>query len=180
MAQAYDRLEWSSILFALQFFGFSSTWIHLIGQRISTVSFSLLHNGSSFGRFLPTRGLRQGDPLSPFLFIIASEVLPRLFQQASIVGDIHGIPASRRAPKITHLSFADDLLVFCKANIREALAVDLVLKEYCSWSGQLVSKPKSSIYFGPNTLPEVQSVISTALLLSVMTMNSKYLGIPLF
>lgn len=180
MAQAYDRLEWNSILFALQCFGFSPTWIQLIHQCISTVSYSLLLNGSPFGRFTPSRGLRQGDPLSPFLFILTSEALSRLFLKAERLGLIHGIKASRRSPAITHLSFADDLLVLCRANLREAHEVDSLLKVYCDWSGQSINNHKSSIYFSPNTFLEVQSAISRALMLPKMKKTSKYLGMPLF
>lgn len=180
MAQAYDRLEWSSILYALRSFGFSPAWIHLINQCISMVSYSLLLNGSPFGHFSPSRGLRQGDPLSPFLFILTSEALSRLLFKVGNLALLHSIQASCRSPAITHLSFADDLLVFCRANIREAREVDSFLKMYCCWSGQLVNKHKSFIYFSPNTLPEVKSAVSNALMLHTMKKDSHYLGLPLF
>lgn len=179
-AQAYDRLEWSFILQILYGFGFSSLWIQLISQCISTVSYSLLLNGSPFGCIIPSRGLRQGDPLSPFLFILATEDLSRLILRVKRLGLIHSIQAARGAPFASHLLFADDLVIFCRANMREARAMDDILVTYCGWSGQLVNKVKSSIYFSPNSLPEVTSTISNFLNLKLMKKGSKYLGLPLF
>lgn len=95
MAQAYDRLEWSTILDVLHSLGFSSTWIQMINQCMSMVSYSLILNGSPFGRFNPSNSLRQGDHLSPFLFILALKALSRMFHKAASVGHIHGTPASR-------------------------------------------------------------------------------------
>ncbi|KAB1228187.1 hypothetical protein CJ030_MR5G008784 [Morella rubra] len=127
MAHAYDRLEWKFLLQVLKCFSFNSLWRQLIHQCISTVTFSILLNGSPHGCFQPSRGLRQGDPLSPFLFILASEVLSRLFYLEVRFGSLHGIIAVRRAPPVTHLLFAGDLFIFCRANIRETREVDDIL-----------------------------------------------------
>lgn len=112
MEKAYDRLEWKFILHIL-----------MIEQCISIVSFSILINGSPYEFFRPQRGLRQGDPLSPLLFIIAAEVLSHLIKRVEVLGLLQGIKVARHAPSISHLMLASDLLVFCRANGREAMAL---------------------------------------------------------
>ena len=100
---------------------------------------------------MPTRGLRQGDPLSPFLFLICSEGLSSLLAHEEDIGGIEGVQVCRNEPSISHLLFADDSLILMKANISNARTLKKVLETYCQSSGQMVSNAKSSIYFSPNT-----------------------------
>lgn len=93
-------------------FGFTGQWTIGFFSAISTVSFSILLNGSPYGFFKPSRGLRQGDPLSPFLFVIFTEVLTRLLKRDEDAHLLHGIRIARNAPPITHLLFADILCFF--------------------------------------------------------------------
>jgi hypothetical protein len=86
--------------------GFHPTWVNWIRICVSSSSFSILLNGSPFGKFTPSRGLRQGDPLSPFLFILGTEVLSRLFHQQESIGLLKGIRIAKACPPINHLLFA--------------------------------------------------------------------------
>lgn len=79
---------------------------------ISSVSYSVLLNQDRVGPIQPGRGLRQGDPLSPYLFILVAEGLTALIHRAEAVGDIHGVQVCRRALILTHLLFADDCFLF--------------------------------------------------------------------
>ncbi|KAK3040001.1 hypothetical protein RJ639_027191 [Escallonia herrerae] len=88
MEKAYDKMEWDFILSVLKSFGFCNQWIQWVDQCISTTSLSVLINGASHGIINPTRGLHQGDPLSPFLFILGSEVLTRLLLKAETQGRV--------------------------------------------------------------------------------------------
>lgn len=90
MSKAYDRLEWSFLRDVLNQFGFHPTWVHWVMECVRSVSYSFLINGSAQGRVIPSRGIRQGDPLSPYLFILCSEVLSGLCLKAQTQGKMQG------------------------------------------------------------------------------------------
>ena len=110
MSKAYDRVEWSFLKDVMVRMGFNSKWIALVMECITSVSYSLLMNGEPHGHITPTRGIRQGDPLSPYLFLLCSEGLHRLIQAVANNGDIKGVSICHNGPKLTHLLFADDSL----------------------------------------------------------------------
>lgn len=147
MSKAYDRLEWDFILLVLQKFGFHHIWIKWIMECISTVSYSYLINDSPRGKVLPRREIRQGDSLSPYIFILCSEILSGLCKRAQKDGSLQGLRVSRPSPKINHLLFVDDTMFFCKTNNRSIEALKQVLKDYESASGQCINKEKSAITF---------------------------------
>jgi hypothetical protein len=95
MEKAFDRMEWAFLLAILSKLGFHPTWINWIRLCITSPSFSILLNGSPYGHFKPGRGLRQGDPLSPFLFILGSEVISRLFLRQESRGLLSGIKIAK-------------------------------------------------------------------------------------
>jgi hypothetical protein len=135
MEKAFDKMEWDFILAIMEKLGFLPTWINWIKLCISSSSFSIILNGSPFGRFSPERGLRQGDPLSPFLFILGYEVLSRLLFREESLGNLRGLKISRNSIAIHHLLFADDLLIFGKATQKEANSIHTYFEKYCLWSG---------------------------------------------
>lgn len=104
-------------------------------------------NRKEIDRIILSRGLRQGDPLSPYLFILYAEGLSALFCQAELHGHIHGIRITPKSPSITHLLFADDSFFFFRANSEESQYVKHLLSQYASVSGQAVNFLKSGIYF---------------------------------
>jgi hypothetical protein len=109
-------------------------WIRIC---ITSPSFSILINGSPYGLFCQERGLRQGDPLSPFLFILGTKVISRLLFRLESQDLLKGIKIAKNCSPISHLLFADNLILFAKATSSEANILILVLNCYCSWSGQL-------------------------------------------
>lgn len=120
MSKAYDIVEWSFIEVLLERMGFERQWIRWIMSCVSTVSFSVLINGASHGFIKPERGLRQGDPLSPFLFILCAEALVNCLNQVETEGRLTGIKLATSGPAVHHLLFADDSLLMCKASVEEA------------------------------------------------------------
>jgi hypothetical protein len=159
--------------------GFHPTWVNWIRICVSSSSFSILLNGSPFGKFTPSRGLRQGDPLSPFLFILGTEVLSRLFHQQESIGLLKGIRIAKACPPINHLLFADDLIIFGKATSSDANSISTCLHKYCSWSGQKVNSGKSSILFSKNTSSASISSILGIIPFKLSSSNTFHLGLPL-
>lgn len=113
MSKDFDRVEWSFLEALLLKMGFSPIWVSWIKSCISSVSYQVMLNGEPKGSISPSRGIRQGDPLSPFLFIILTESLISQLQGAEREGRITGLKIARGSPPISHLLFADDSLFFC-------------------------------------------------------------------
>jgi len=145
---------------------------------VGSVSFSVLINGRPYGRFNAERGLRQGDPLSPYLFILCSDVLSSLLDHAQQEKRIQGIRISNGGPAITHLLFADDLLFFLKANQENSQELLKIFKEYGDASGQMINLEKSSITFGNRVYEYMCDYVKQTLNIPNTGGGGKYLGLP--
>ena len=159
MSKAYDWVEWIFLEEIMRKMGFSERWINLTMICVKTVTYFVLVNGEPRGLIHPSRGIRQGDPLSPFLFLLCTEGLNRLIKNADLKGDIHGFFLCRRGPKLTHLLFADDSLLFCRATVEECANVLNILEAYERASGQKVNRDKTALFFSRSTLEDVNSSI---------------------
>lgn len=133
MRKAYDCMEWTFLIRILKAWGIDEHFIKLIYICFNIVEFSLLLNGNISERIILGNELRQGDPLSPILFILGSEVLTRLLMKEEAAGRLHGIKVTRNSPTITHFMYADDLLVISRAGKKEAEAFQNCFKVYCGW-----------------------------------------------
>ncbi|XP_031101846.1 uncharacterized protein LOC116005747 [Ipomoea triloba] len=180
MAKAYDRMEWDFLKGMLSALGFAREWVDLIMLCVSTVRYEILVNGQPVGAVTPTRGIRQGDPLSPYLFIICAEGLSMLLQQQEARGLMHGVRVARGAPTVWHLFFADDSLLFFRADTNEAQEVKRCLDLYCASSGQLVNYDKSSITFSVNTVPVMCTQVAGIFGVQQTADFGRYLGFPSF
>ncbi|KAA3472533.1 reverse transcriptase [Gossypium australe] len=178
MSKAYDRVEWGFLKKVMSQMGFAEKWVSLVMKCISTVSNSVNINGSRGRIFHPSRGLRQGDPLSPYLFLIYSEGLSSLIRQAVGEGFLRGVKVSRRGPEISHLLFADDCLLFGEATKERATFLKAMLRQYEHCSGQCVNFNKSTIFFSSNTAEGAKNKISEVLGVQCSTNIEKYLGLP--
>lgn len=134
-SKAYDKVEWPFLKSVMRRMGFKEKWISLVMTCVTTVSYSILINGEPKGMIRPSRGIKQGNPLSPFLFLLCIEVLYGLISQATRQGDIRGFSLCRNGPRLTHL-FAKDSLLFCKSSHQECQKVLDILDVYSSCSGK--------------------------------------------
>jgi len=178
MSKAYDRVEWKFVNCVLQQLGFHERWIGWIMECLTTVSFSFLVNGSPQGSVVPQRDIRQGDPLSPYIFILCSEVLSGLCKKAQSNGKLQGIRVAMGSPRINHLLFADDTMFFCKTNVSSYNELKVILKKYELASGQQINGGKSSVSFSRKAPSELRQRVMVSLGINQEGGVDKYLGLP--
>ena len=145
---------------------------------VTTTSFSILLNGKPYGNVLPSRGIWQGDPLSPYLFLLCAEGFTSLFAKAENDGKIHGASICKGAPKVSNLLFADDSLLFCRATQNEVEVIFGVLQTYANASGQCINLEKSSVFFSSNTSASQKQDILRVLGVQEVHRFDSYLGLP--
>ncbi|CAL1402069.1 unnamed protein product [Linum trigynum] len=150
MEKAYDRVEWPFLLALLNKMGFNSVWQGWIHECLRSSSFSVLVNGTPSRYFMPTRGLRQGDPLSPLLFVLCTEGFAALLNKAISDNRLAGVKVAPRATRISHLFFADDSYMFLRRNLQECENLIEVLNEYEELSGQRINLAKLAVCFSKN------------------------------
>lgn len=150
MVKAYDRISWSFIASVLRKFGFSELWIYKIMNILSEIWYSIIVNGNRKGFLSSCQGLKQGDPLSPSLFILAAEVITCSFNLYSNDNFIlFSMP--QRAPQINHLAFVDDIVIFTSGSIASINLIMDIIRRYESISGQKVNNDKIFFLAAPNT-----------------------------
>ena len=120
MSKTYDRVEWSFLEEVMRKLRFNERWINFMMICVNFVSYSILVN----------RGICQGDPLSPFLFLLCIESLHSLIPKANNDGSIRGFSLCRRSLRLTHLLFANNSLLFCRANRHDCQKVLEILGIY--------------------------------------------------
>ena len=178
MHKAYDRVEWNFLEKIMLKMGFAQRWIDLVMACVKTVKYKVRVNSMETETFTPTRGIRQGDPLSPYLFLLVAEGLSSLLKGAEIREELKGVRVCRDAPAISHLLFADDSLILMESTRENAVKLKSILDRYCANSGQKVSEEKCSIFFSQNTNVTVKAEICEALNIITESLSDKYLGLP--
>ena len=178
MEKAYDRVEWDFLWQCLHAMGFPAQWVQWVQECVSNVSYSVKVNGHTTQWFRPTRGLRQGDPLSPYLFILCMEAfVMQLSITAASPGSGIGFKLQPNTPTIPCLLFADDCLLLCKATSAACNKLKSHIDDFCTLSGQLVNFHKSAIIFSKQISASRKSSLASHFNMLPHSSLGRYLGV---
>lgn len=144
---------------------------------VVSVSYKVIHARREVGPIIHTRDLRQGDPLSPYLLILCAEGLSALIRRNESLTRVQGVKVCRQAPSITHMFFADDSYLYCRANEEEARNFDAMLETYEMASGQQVNKSKLSLFFSSNIGAEMRLYLCQVLQMLEAGDDCTFLGL---
>lgn len=179
LAKAYDKMEWSFITNSLEMLQFPQHLIELIKACLSSSTFSINWQGKQTQRFSPSRGLRQGDPMSPLLFVTALERLSHCIQDAVNDGLWCPLKFGRGGPEVSYLLFANDILLIAEASDANTRVILDILNRFTNCSGKSINNAKSCVLFSSNTPPSVAASISAQLGIAATDNLGRYLGIPI-
>jgi hypothetical protein len=175
LEKAYDRVNWEFLLYMLRKCGFGGKWCSWIAHCISLVQFSVLVNGSPNGFFNSFRGLRQGDPLSPLLFVFVTEALSRMISVVVNGGLLESFTVGNAS--FSHLLFADDTLIFCSAQSSQLRYLRSIFLLFEAASGLKVNLAKSNLI--PVRNVDQMGRMAGILGYRIASLPVKYLGLPL-
>ena len=180
IAKAFDTMDWRFILKVLKSFGFSDTFCSWISNIFQSANISVLVNGSPSGFFSCSRGVRQGDPLSPLLFNIAEDFLSRYLTELYNSGALSLCAAGRNMISPSHLLYADDILLFCQASVSNLKTIKFAFDLYGQLAGQVLSIEKSKIYWGKGVSAVMKRRYNSIWPLKHGSTPFTYLGVPIF
>lgn len=177
ISKAFDSVQWSFLLNTLRAMGFPPKFVHWITICITTASFSVQINGELAGYFQSTRGLRQGCSLSPYFFVISMNVLSKMIDEAARRGEIGYHPRCRNID-LTHLCFADDLMVFSDGTKRSVEGILKVFGDFDKMTGLKISLEKSTLFMAGITAQKQDDILHQFPFASG-SLPVRYLGLPL-
>ena len=171
-------MDWDYLQGIMVQLGFSEDWISLVMKCVNSVSFQVKVNGELLPPFHPSRGLQQGCLVSPYLFLLCGEGLSCMLKNYDGGWIDRGIRVGTRSPWISHLLFADDFLVFMKADRRSAVRLNEILTAYSLGSGKSANRHKSSVFFSPKCGASTKRGVKNVLQIQREALSEKYLGLP--
>jgi hypothetical protein len=178
LMKAYDSISWDFILHYISCFGAPFQYVNWIRECISSPSYSISLNGSLVGYFHGRKGLRQGDPISPYLFVLAMEILSLLLEENTYGNPSFGFHPKCANLKLNHLCFADDLLIFSATTLNSVRFIKDVMVEFESLSGLRANPAKSNIFCVGITDAE-KGKLMNFLQIREGHLPIRYLGVPL-
>jgi len=165
--------------YTLSLFKFPTNLNALIMSCVTSSSILDIYNGGALDPFHPSRGIRQGDPLSPYLFILCMEILGAFISEKCDAKLWDVVKASQGGIAFSHLFFAYDLVLFAKANQKNCLVVQDALESFCNFFGQKISNENSRVFFSPNVSLLERERFCDFLGFRSTPYLGKYLGFPI-
>ncbi|KAI0524450.1 hypothetical protein KFK09_003820 [Dendrobium nobile] len=175
MEQACDSMGWNTLRHILRWYWFPIIFSNLILECVVDVRFSIIINGKNSDWIKAHSGFHQGCPLSPYLFIMCFQLMTNLLEQN---GRSLGIQISSGGPKISHLLYADDALIFSHASIELARKMKTIVKKFCKWTGQRINIGKSQLLFGKIVNHRMRRKIGRLLGFKIVK-EMRYLGVKI-
>lgn len=180
MSKAYDRLEWRFLLRTMRSMGFSHIAQDLVYRSISNIRYRVSVNGFHSNEFGSSRGVRQGDPLSPLLFIMAQQILSYNLNNKQQRGELMPYRLGRSVVPISHLFYADDMLLFANGHSRSLQRLKRLMNNYEVSSGQQINLDKSAFYASKRIPRHRLSRIQHVTGCHVKHLPFKYLGASIY
>ncbi|CAD5328526.1 unnamed protein product [Arabidopsis thaliana] len=177
LAKAYDNLDWKFLLNVLQAINLPAVFIGWVKECFTTTSFSVAFNGELIGFFPGKKGLRQGDPISSLLFVLAMDVLSKKLDRG-VMTNRFGLHPDYEVPLITHLSFADDVLIFFDGKMDSIHGILFILDDFQRGSGLGVNRAKTALFLDGGRIQE-NTIIANIVGLQIGSLPVRYLGVPL-
>jgi hypothetical protein len=179
LEKAFDNVNWDFLNYCLHDFGFPDSTIKLIMHCVTSSTFTILWNGNKLPPFNPTHGLRQGDPLSPYLFILCMEKLSIAINNAVLHGNWEPIRMSSTIPHISHLLFADDVLLFTKAKNSQFRFIKDLFDRFSQASGLKINLSMSRAFYSSGIPHQKIAKLTSISGIRSRTTLDKYLGFPI-
>ncbi|KAJ9541737.1 hypothetical protein OSB04_028243 [Centaurea solstitialis] len=178
LRKAYDMVDWRFLINMLEGLGFHPVMVSWIKEMVSTTTYSIAVNGESWGYFHGKRGIRQGDPLSPYLFTLVMEGFAMTFKQCIMEASRFEHHPGCSDIELTHLCFADDLFVFTGGDVASVEVLKRALFLFQKRAGLSPNLAKSDVFFG-NVSDSTKDAILACLPFRMGTFPIRYLGVPL-
>lgn len=179
LKKAYDKVNWDFFEVGLNHFGFPRKIIVIIMRCVRTTSSFILWNEEPTTAFRPSQGIRQGDHLSLYLFILYMESLSHMINQAVNQKLWKYFKTGIQGPSFSHLFFADDIILFAKALVNQAEVIMRIFNDFQKISSQVISINKSKLFIASSTPNQVVSGIKRVCGITIMDDLGKYLGVLL-
>ncbi|KAJ4787969.1 RNA-directed DNA polymerase (reverse transcriptase)-related family protein [Rhynchospora pubera] len=179
ITKAFDKLDWEFLRYAMLTLNVPTKIVDLMLYSFKNAKVTIQINGTGDGFIKPTRGLRQGCPMSPYCFIMVMEMLTRKLKQAQSMGHIQGVKLAQTCPILTHVIYADDLILLGNATGDEVQQMSNIMENFANVSGLMINPVKSKLWFSKKCSDQAMQSVKDGLRADLAGQEERYLGVIL-